>query len=149
MTARCEAFEGQDQEKDEVCLLSGMTARCEALEDQDHEYPDGYTEPERFFQCLEYHRSLLDDYKRRWVDDEKKNTASASPSSSSSWPKKIPTAPEIRPLELDLRFCQRSPVSGKKGDLFFPINLSSKLCSLRSLHSKLCSLRSLRSIALL
>jgi catalase (peroxidase I) len=32
---------------------------------------------------------------------------------------------------------ENGDVSGKKGDLFFPINLSSKLCSLHSLHSRL------------
>ena len=54
--------------------------RCEEREDDEYDsasedelmhrfearYPTGYTEPERFAQALEYHRSLLFDYLRRW-----------------------------------------------------------------------------------
>jgi hypothetical protein len=35
-------------------------------EEEEYRFPTGYTEPERFSQALEYHRSLLFDYTRRW-----------------------------------------------------------------------------------
>lgn len=70
------------------------------LHDFDEENPSGYTEEERFDQCLEYHRALIFDYSRRWRDDS---------SSSTAWPRNIPSASEIPALEMDLRFCRSSP----------------------------------------
>lgn len=54
--ARCEEREDDDDSASEDELLHRFEAR----------YPTGYTEPERFAQALEYHRSLLFDYLRRW-----------------------------------------------------------------------------------
>ncbi|EEC50531.1 predicted protein [Phaeodactylum tricornutum CCAP 1055/1] len=70
----------------------------------EHQYPSGYTESDRFHQCLEYHRYLLSDYIRRWQGAEAELT-----SDSISWPRKVPTADEIASLELDLCFCLKSP----------------------------------------
>jgi hypothetical protein len=54
--ARCEEREDDDDSASEDELLHRFEAR----------YPTGYAEPERFAQALEYHRSLLFDYLRRW-----------------------------------------------------------------------------------
>ena len=97
--------------------------QCDEFEE---EYPTGYTETERFHQILEYHQSLLFDYKRRWggkstdekeeeakEDDESKNSHSPLPTldvgPSTDWPKNIPSESDIPALELDLKFCLLSP----------------------------------------
>lgn len=78
------------------------TSKCDAhLHEFDEQHPTGYTETERFLQCLEYHRSLLFDYSRRWDIED--------PNGSSVWPRNIPQADEIPALELDLKFCKMSP----------------------------------------
>ena len=87
----------------------------------------GYTEEERFYQCVSYHRSLLHDYDRRWgqgksytFPDGAVQSLSSRKSSSKSvvhhhndtktgWPRNIPTADEVTGLECDLFYCQRSP----------------------------------------
>ena len=73
--------------------------------DDDDELSTGITESERFYQCLEYHRSLLSDYSYRW------GTASSEKigmnSGTTIWPRNMPTAKEFPALELDYRFCKR------------------------------------------
>jgi hypothetical protein len=97
----------------------------------------GYSEAERFYQCVTYHRSLLHDYIRRWGDgtihpssqvDEAisiktdhnnpdsntfnnsiaKNTQYHT-DTSSRWPRNVPHPNEVKALECDLVFCERSP----------------------------------------
>jgi hypothetical protein len=84
------------------------TVRCDAYLYMDHDDLEddmldssGYTESERFYQCLEYHRALRNDYHRRWTEGPE--------SHAPSWPLNIPKASDIPALELDLRFCERSP----------------------------------------
>jgi len=67
------------------------------------QYPDGRKEPDRFFQSLDYHRSLLFDYRRRWQEDSDDVAAEVQ------WPRHIPEADLIRGLEIDWLFCQASP----------------------------------------
>jgi hypothetical protein len=74
------------------------------LMDSDEQYPSGYTESDRFFQCLEYHRYLLDDYERRWIGPNGEEATD-----SITWPRNVPTLDEIAALELDLTFCLKSP----------------------------------------
>jgi hypothetical protein len=87
----------------------------------------GYTEEERFYQCVSYHRSLLHDYDRRWgqgkcysqsdVDEQGFSTRNAYSKSKvhnyintkSGWPRNVPNADEVAGLECDLFYCQRSP----------------------------------------
>jgi hypothetical protein len=95
----------------------------------------GYTEAERFYQCVTYHRSLLHDYVRRWgngknnseVDDptsnneiknnfesDKSNNKVASnmhiyTNTSSRWQRNVPHLNEVKALECDLTYCQHSP----------------------------------------
>ena len=101
------------------------TVKCEDyFHDIEHhdDYPTGYTESERFFQSLEYHRALLHDYHRRWKEaseavskGETKPAATEAPSSNKpnkhtlTWPRKIPKSSEVPALKLDLTFCERSP----------------------------------------
>jgi TPR repeat protein len=110
-----------------------MVTQCEnATSGNQDEYDEetGYTESERFFQCLDYHRSLLFDYHRRWgpylneKDEEKKEEKKEKQKKehnyyhgtindkevnvSAKWPRKIPNATEARALETDLVFCKRS-----------------------------------------
>ena len=114
--------------------FSALTTRCDYFDDseQDEESPTGYTEAERFMQSLEYHRSILPDYQRRWADEVKaaaaaaaaaneQHTATATRNSNTThddvpvritkttWPRNIPSPAEIPSLELDLTFCLRSP----------------------------------------
>jgi len=83
--------------------------------DDDDERATGYTETERFLQCLDYHRALLFDYTRRWegedVDDPlyKEDTTNAPKVPPIVWPRNVPTTDEIPALELDLQFCLWSP----------------------------------------
>jgi hypothetical protein len=98
----------------------------------DHEFDDesGYTEAERFYQCLDYHRSLLSDYTRRWGPKPTSDRPLASRSSNGAvagafrlnglnsensnaaqWPRNIPLAHEVSALECDLRYCQRGSKS--------------------------------------
>ena len=100
----------------------------------------GYTEAESFYQCLDYHRSLLSDYRRRWgppdlaaeeddaedeghkqpaqdqpAQDQPTQTANnnnkTSKRNQSSWPRRVPTDDEINALETDLKFCLRLPTN--------------------------------------
>jgi len=86
-------------------LFHTKRSKCDLLLDMEHDdaFLSGYSEPEKFFQSLEYHRSLLADYIRRWQEVEGKS------SESLAWPRNIPREHEIAPLEMDLRFCKRSP----------------------------------------
>lgn len=82
--------------------------QCDAqLHDFDDDLPSGYSERDRFFNTLEYHRSLLFDYARRWND--KTQSLNSKIHNSVTWPRNIPSAHEIPALELDLRFCLMSP----------------------------------------
>ena len=88
----------------------------------------GYTEEERFYQCVSYHRSLLHDYDRRWgqgrsytlPDYEIQSLSNKNSCHSTSkvhhqndaatrWPRNIPSGEEVAALECDLFYCQRSP----------------------------------------
>jgi hypothetical protein len=71
--------------------------------DVETDFPDSFNESDRFFQVLEYHRSLLNDYQKRWSTD------STATTDKTVWPRKIPLASEIPGLEMDYRFCKRSP----------------------------------------
>lgn len=85
-------------------LLLSTISSCEiSLEDDDQQVPTGYTESDRFRDCLEYHRSLLPDYTRRWVPTDVKKPG------RTTWPKNVPSKDEVKDLETDFSFCQRSP----------------------------------------
>lgn len=92
--------------------------------DQGYDDESGYTEAERFWGCIDYHRSLLHDYNRRWGPGIPVLEATDSSSSdgetittrndtvanlSAQWPRTIPTTTELSALECDLRYCERSP----------------------------------------
>ena len=66
----------------------------------------GYTEEERFYQCVSYHRSLLHDYNRRWGQQQQQQSDTTT---TSTWPRNIPHTEEVAALECDLFYCQRSP----------------------------------------
>ncbi|GKY94128.1 hypothetical protein MPSEU_000378900 [Mayamaea pseudoterrestris] len=84
------------------------TTRCdEQLHEFDEGYPSGHSERERFINGLQYHRSLLFDYVRRWNDVTQSSNAQIH--NSITWPRNVPTVDEIPSLELDLRFCSMSP----------------------------------------
>jgi hypothetical protein len=85
------------------------TSSCDPVE-REIVFPTGHTEVERFIQTLEYNRCLLPDYVRRW---ETSDGASRSVDKI-TWPRVIPSASEIPALELDLRFCQKSPSYAEK-----------------------------------
>ena len=79
------------------------TTRCDdGLLYAEKDFPDGYSEAERFFEVLAYHRSLLPDYVHRW-------SKRSSRTYHARWPRNVPSTEEISSLELDLRFCSRSP----------------------------------------
>jgi hypothetical protein len=96
-------------------------AQCDDDLEHEDDQESGYSESERFLQCLEYHRSLLYDYNRRWFPkvvpkdpeggkiDEKTNDKEVN--RSATWPRNVPSAKDIKSLETDLLFCQRSPYS--------------------------------------
>lgn len=101
-----------------LTLVTTSETHCDAadLHQFDTEYPTGYTELERFLQALEYHRSLLFDYTRRWeLEDAAHTSASASNgatptnSSTTAWPRHVPDARDVPALETDLKFCEASP----------------------------------------
>lgn len=116
-TVRCDANENDGDSTDgDSTDEDGEDEQLLPLYDND----SGYTEAERFSQCLEYHRSLLFDYHRRWGQadtlDETKNEQGDNPSKKktsgtnhNSWPRRIPTDSEITALENDLTFCLRDP----------------------------------------
>ena len=79
------------------------TSSCEGLLYTETDFPDGYSEADRFKDVLRFHRSLLSDYIERWV------LKSQSNNSSVAWPRNVPNADEIASLEMDYSFCQRSP----------------------------------------
>lgn len=85
--------------------ISCRQTTCEEfIDDTDQLYPSGYTESERFFQSLEYHRSLIQDYLRRWTGPDGEESKD-----SITWPRHIPRDSEIGRLQVDLEFCQKSP----------------------------------------
>jgi hypothetical protein len=105
--------------------------------DQEFDDESGYTEAERFHQCLDYHRSLLSDYTRRWGPKPTSDRLARSSSSggavvagafrlnglnsensnnAAQWPRNIPLAHEVSALECDLRYCQRGSKSSGGGD---------------------------------
>lgn len=98
----------------------GQTTRCDFLPDE-YDEESGYTEQDRFFQTLEYHRALLFDYYRRWGDSLKEDTDKAS--HVDKWPRNVPSSKQIGALESDLIFCKRSSSEGdhKCDDLEFRI----------------------------
>jgi hypothetical protein len=71
------------------------------------DFPKEYTEKQRFFQTLEYHRCLLPDYHRRWEGTS--DDAGAATAEATAWPRRVPTDKEISALEMDLNFCLKSP----------------------------------------
>jgi hypothetical protein len=84
-------------------------ASCDPVE-REIVFPTGHTEVERFIQTLEYNRCLLPDYVRRWETSD--DTLKAA--DNITWPRVIPSASEIPALELDLKFCQKSPRYAEK-----------------------------------
>lgn len=109
-------------------LSTPHLSRCDSTgqhfsESNDQEPDDdcGYTEEERFWQCLDYHRSLLHDYDRRWghlvgssndgsVETMRSRAINDSCTNhSAQWPRNIPTVNEVSALEYDLCFCERCP----------------------------------------
>ena len=113
-TVRCDANENDGDSSDED--EDGEEEQLLPLDDND----SGYTEAERFSQCLEYHRSLLFDYHRRWgqadtlgeaKDEQEENPSKTKTSEANhnSWPRRVPTDSEITALEKDLEFCLRDP----------------------------------------
>lgn len=110
-----------------VVLVTGLTSadllRFQPLEvshceEFDDDYDSGYTEAERFFHSLEYHRSLLPDYERRWLHDSGiiKIPTTKTGRPKEAWPRNVPRSSEMPALELDLKFCERS-LQSQKGDL--------------------------------
>ena len=87
-------------------LNTALPAKCEEYEVYEDDYDTGYSEAERFFHSLEYHRSLLPDYERRWLQTD--GTLVPLKRQEEKWPRNTPRAPEIPSLELDLKFCLRS-----------------------------------------
>ena len=120
----------------------------------------GYTEEERFYQCVSYHRSLLHDYDRRWgqkkyytlSDVNTQNVSSRNAGSTSEvrhqidaktgWPRNVPYVDEINGLECDLLYCQRSPEY--RNDIRFchstKFRVASYYVSSQNMHDK-CSQR--------
>ena len=76
---------------------------CEGLLEVETAFPRNFNESDRFFQVLEYHRTLLADYMKRWGDAEPPQDG------HKSWPRKVPHQSEISALEMDYTFCKRSP----------------------------------------
>ena len=93
---------GLDQ-RPRLDALTTSKSRCEGLLEVETVFPRSFNESDRFFQVLEYHRTLLPDYTNRW--------AGADPPSDGhkTWPRKIPSKEDIPALEMDFRFCKRSP----------------------------------------
>ena len=106
------------------CQCESMYRNSTVMEQEEEEedYDDeeratGYTETERFLQCLDYHRALLFDYTRRWEGDEADDPLYKEADINNNapkvppivWPRNVPTADEISALELDLQFCLWSP----------------------------------------
>lgn len=75
------------------------------LTELDDSFPSHYSETERFFQTLEYHRCMLADYVRRW-DGVDPGAATAE---AITWPRNIPSNQDISALEMDLGFCLKEP----------------------------------------
>lgn len=71
---------------------------------------DGYSEAERFEQCLAYHRTLYFDYNRRWNN----NAPSVSVPVVYAWPRRVPNADQIRSIEADYQFCLRGADKASK-----------------------------------
>jgi hypothetical protein len=92
-----------------ILQVEGKTSSCEPVE-REIVFPTGHTEVERFIQTLEYNRCLLPNYVRRW------ETGDGTPKTveKTTWPRVIPSASEIPALELDLKFCLKSPSSAEK-----------------------------------
>lgn len=86
---------------------SVIPTQCEQYEDDEDDYDTGYTEADRFFHSLEYHRSLLPDYERRWLRACGVHEIPTK-RQRERWPKHVPKASEIPALELDFKFCQKS-----------------------------------------
>jgi len=115
-TVQCEQDKQEEEEKDddddddEQALMPFVENG-----DDSSDLDTGYTEAERFYQCLDYHRSLLFDYYRRWgpvgetaAADDQENNPATTPKKKTTWPRRVPTADEINALETDLKFCQRA-----------------------------------------
>ena len=66
-------------------------------------FPESFNESDRFFQVLEYHRMLLPDYTNRWAKSK------PPAAGHKTWPRKIPAPADVPGLEMDFRFCKRSP----------------------------------------
>jgi len=85
---------------------NSTTTACDDHQDDDQSpyyVPPGYSEPEAFQQCLEFHRSQLDDYRHRW---DYQNTKIPT---STAWPQHLPSEQQVPTLETDFYYCTRSP----------------------------------------
>lgn len=74
---------------------------CDGLLEVETVFPETFNESDRFFQVLEYHRTLLPDYTNRW------GNAPPPPPGENTWPRKIPATADIPALEMDYKFCKR------------------------------------------
>jgi hypothetical protein len=123
---RCDAPHAEDSET----VVPQVTTAVHYSEAYDPDLDldsSGYTEEERFYQCVSYHRSLLHDYDRRWgqgkcytlsdADMQGFSNRDANGTSKAHhhndtktrWPRNVPSADEVTGLECDLFYCQRSP----------------------------------------
>lgn len=69
---------------------------------------DGYTEAERFEQCVAYHRTLYFDYNRRWNNNAPEEATVPNP-----WPRRVPNEDQITSIEADYTFCRRGAAESK------------------------------------
>mmetsp|Transcript_20112 Transcript_20112/g.30243 ORF Transcript_20112/g.30243 Transcript_20112/m.30243 type:complete len:405 (+) Transcript_20112:59-1273(+) len=86
-----------------LLAASEITCSCEKVDSDS----DPYSEPYRFAECLEYHRSLIEDYRQRWAYSQE---AQRTPSTSIAWPSNVvpsPSSQEISTLEYDLKFATK------------------------------------------
>lgn len=94
-------------------LSTDDRVQCDSMDDHlddfENSYHTGYTEAERFYQCLEYHNTLLPDYERRWLDTtDHEEHPPTEIQQKEIWPRRVPVESEIPALELDLQFCLRN-----------------------------------------
>lgn len=108
--------------------------------DDDMMDSSGYTESERFYQCLKYHRALLSDYQRRWEpqvslqnDNNNDNNVDNIHNDNSSydisaWPTNIPTSSQLPSLIMDLEFCYASLLQSNNSNNIHHNTLQKKVC---------------------
>lgn len=78
---------------------------CEMDDNAYDHLPHGCTESDSFHQCVEYHRTLLPEYRHRWNYANAERRIPMAP----AWPRRVPSAEDVPSLEQDLIYCKRSP----------------------------------------